>query len=561
MPNNYTNNNAWAHKQDLAKYIHERLGSTDEILKEWDRGTYPVDGSTVAKFWYKIQAAPAIEIVGDYDCDGICASHIMSTSIHSLYPNKKIKVRIPRRFSEGYGINMKIAEEIVANMPKGTLVITVDNGIAAADVLEYLESKGYPVLLTDHHELREGCRIPKVEMVIDPAVHELPNPFDGRYWCGAAVAYKLCAPMISKELDKEMSVFAGVATVADCMDLREGNWGLVRHTIQDFRNGTAPVSLCNLLTKMKQDPAYCMEDTLGFYLGPAFNAPGRLLDKGASEVLKYLHNPTEEACDNIVALNEQRKSIRDDEYAMVVTHLEHTGHINDCPLWVAMPGLHEGIVGILAGRLAEDFKRPAIVLTNVEGKPGVLKGSARNSGDFNIFQYLSNLPQDTFLRMGGHKGAAGLSMTEESFQKVRNAYPVDLKEVQESASNSKIRLAIDKWEIPGISTLLDKFRPFGQGNEAPEFEVEVDMEKDHAKMLKDLHLCIEGPRLHPDVKGDFSVKYKLMHFNHVPNDLKNPNHFVMHGTIGESGFGGIVTPQFLADEVTDMENSYKEELE
>lgn len=547
------------HKQDLAKYIHERLGSTDEMLHEWDTRKYDVNGRVVSKFWNNIQNAPAVVIVGDYDCDGICASHIMSTSIHSLYPNKRIKVRIPRRFSEGYGINMTIAEDIVQNMPAGTLVITVDNGIAAAEVLEYLQAHGFPVALTDHHELRKGCKIPNVDMVIDPSVKELDNPFEGNYWCGAAVAYKLCEPMINSDLAKDMSVFAGVATVADCMDLKEGNWGLVRHTIQAFRNGTAPVSLCNLLKLMKQDPAYCMEDTIGFYLGPAFNAPGRLMDKGATEVLKYLNSPTDVACENIVALNEQRKSIRDDEYQQVVVHLQHTGHINDCPLWVSLPGLHEGIVGILAGKLSEEFKRPAIVLTNVEGKPGVLKGSARNYGDFNIFQYLSSIPAEDFLRMGGHKGAAGLSMTEEAFEKVRNAYPVDLKEIQESTIGTKIHMAIDKWEIPGISQVLDKFRPFGQGNEAPEFEVEIDMNKDHAKMLKDLHLCVEGPRLHPDIKGDFSVKYKLMHFNHVPNDLKDPEHFKMLGTIGESGFGGIVTPQFLAEEVMDIDEDKQED--
>lgn len=101
-----------SHIQELEKYLHERLGTTDEILQEWEHSDYPVDGKLVAKAWGKIQNAPEIKIVGDYDADGVCASFIMFSAIHSLYPEKKIKVRIPRRFSEGYGINQAIADEI-----------------------------------------------------------------------------------------------------------------------------------------------------------------------------------------------------------------------------------------------------------------------------------------------------------------------------------------------------------------------------------------------------------------------------------------------------------------
>jgi single-stranded-DNA-specific exonuclease len=530
------------HKIDLTNALKNQLGVTEEILSSWETEKYPVDGQVISHFWGYVKDAPAITIVGDYDCDGICASYIMSTGIKSLFPKKQVKVRIPRRFSEGYGINDIIADEIISTMPAGSLVITVDNGIAAAPVLERIAQSGYKVIITDHHELREGCKLPELDMVIDPAVPSLSNPFVGRYWCGAGVAYKLCEPVILEELAKDLSVFAGLATVADCMELKEGNWGLVRNAIKAFREKKAPKALRSLLAAMGQDPDFCNEEHFGFYLGPAFNAPGRLLDKGAVEVLKYLFHPTPEGCERIVDLNNQRKSIRDTEYEIVKEEITKTGQSKACPIWIAVEGLHEGIVGILAGKVAEEYHRPAIILTNVENNPGMLKGSARSYGEFNIFAYLSSMPE-YFSKMGGHKGAAGLSITEENFQLAKkNQIPPG--RIEDSLTVSSLNFPIRQWEIPGINEVLLKFRPFGEGNAAPKFEVQVDMEKDGARYIgeKKNHLLIQ----------DKSGRYKLTHFNHVPNELSDADHFGMRGTISGSAFAGVETPSFNAEEVFDL---------
>lgn len=357
-------------KKILEKELYKQLDINASTLKEWETDTYPVDGYIISKFWKEIEKAPYVQIVGDYDVDGICASHILSTSIRSLYPQKKVSVRIPRRFSEGYGINDVIADELITKLPSDSLIITVDNGIAAANVLERLRTYGFTVIVTDHHEAKENTPLPVVDMLIDPAVTNIPNPLTGKYWCGAGVAFKLCEPMLKEEIRKELECFAGLATVADCMELKEGNWALVRRAIKTFREKKAPKSFKMLLKEMGKDANFCNEEDFGFYLGPAFNAPGRLLDKGAIEVLKYLYNPTEEDCKQIVFLNNERKRIRDEEYEQIKTYIFENGLADTYPLWVSYPNLHEGIVGILAGKLAEDFKRPAIVLTNIESTPG-----------------------------------------------------------------------------------------------------------------------------------------------------------------------------------------------
>ena len=525
-------------KRKLEELLHKQLGSSKALLKEWEDNPYMTDGETVSNFWKEVEDAEYIRIIGDYDVDGICACHIMLTSIQSVFPDKRISVRIPRRFSEGYGINNAIADEIISTAPKGSLIITVDNGIAAGEVIKKIRAAGHRVIVTDHHEMREGGVLPEAEMLIDPSVKELPNPFTGNYWCGAGVAYKLCEPIISEELSKELEVFAGLATIADCMELKEGNWAIVRKAIKTFRAKKAPKALKMLLKEMGQDPNFCNEDHFGFYLGPAFNAPGRLLDRGAIEVLKYLHNPTEEGCKRIVALNDQRKKIRDDEFAIVKSYISTHGLTESNPIWVAIPGLHEGIVGILAGKVAEEYKRPAIVLTNTED--GNFKGSARSYGDFNVFKYLSSM-FELFVKMGGHKGAAGLAISPENFE-IAKSHQLSNTEARLAAEANFKTMTIMPNEIPGISSTLNKFRPFGEGNAAPLFEMEIDSAVNNIKMIGDKknHLLIMGDR------------YKITHFNHYDKPLSNENRFGIIGKINGSAFAGKETPTFNVEEAFDI---------
>ena len=552
------------HKIDLTQSLMNQLGATEEILQKWETEKYQADGDTVAQFWNYIKPAPAVYIVGDYDVDGICATYTMKASIRENFPDKQVITRIPRRFSEGYGINESIAEEIKATLPKGSVIITVDNGIAAAPILEDLEDNGYVVLMTDHHELREGCQVPNVTMTIDPSVKEIPNPLDGRYWCGAAVAYKLCEPMISEKLAHELSVYAGLATVADCMVLKEGNWGMVRHALKAFREKTAPEALCMLLKGLRQSSVIVNEDAFGFYLGPAFNAPGRLLDNGAARVLEYLDHPTKEGCKEICTLNGDRRQLRDEEYEIVLKEIHDKGMEKDCPIWVAVDGLHEGIVGILAGKVSEEFQVPAIVLTNTE--QGFLKGSARAYGEFDIFKYLSSMP-DKFLRMGGHPGAAGLSMTRENFEEAKKNQV--RMEHGEDGKPGEIVMKIRSFEIPGLNAVLGKFRPFGEGNQIPKFELEVDLGNLRADEVWRTFGKDVNENRHFGIK-DKNDRWDAIHFFHYPNTLSNKNHFGMIGTIGSSEtdvyskYGGKYKkemPVFNAEEAFDIdeENNSRDE--
>lgn len=526
------------HVRALEKALHKQLGTTDEILKLWEEKDYPADSGVSSKLWKYIEGAKYIRIIGDYDADGICASHILSKSIKSVFPDKKVSVRIPRRFSEGYGMNMAIADEIIEEMDKdNSLIITVDNGIKAKEPLEKLKKLGYKVIITDHHSLDEKDEIPNVDMCIDPAVDALPNPLEGNYWCGAAVAYKLCEQFLDEPLSHDLKIYAAIATKADCMPLREGNWGLLRYAIKEIRKGNCPEALSKLLLSMNQATEVLDEETIGFYLGPAFNAPGRLMDRGAVEVLKYLNRPTDEERDNLIALNDKRKELKKEEYERIVKHLKDTGGINMCPIWVSLPGLHEGIVGILAGELVKEFHKPAIVLTNAENNPDEIKGSARSYGDFDMFEYLSKM--STYLTgFGGHKGAAGLRLKSENFDKVRS-FQID--ESLLTNTEEILHIMINKEEIPSMCKIVNKFRPFGEGNLAPVFETDIDLNKDGARFSKDgKHVFIDNPK----------ENYKITYFNYC--DKEKAEKFGAFGHISENYFANRITPMLNIDESFDL---------
>ena len=138
----------------LQQELQNQLHASPQTLQEWLHSPFYLDGDLVSEFWRHIKNAPKVAIVGDYDVDGVCAAFETIKAIKEVCPGKPIYARLPRRFSEDYGMNQNIVNEIKEKCPKGSVVITVDNGISAADLLEGLEKDGYTVLMTDHHELK-----------------------------------------------------------------------------------------------------------------------------------------------------------------------------------------------------------------------------------------------------------------------------------------------------------------------------------------------------------------------------------------------------------------------
>lgn len=225
-----------------------------------------------------IKNGEQITIVGDYDVDGITASSIMYLTLKEM--GAKVKVRLPRRLSEGFGLSEKIVDEI----DKG-VVITVDNGIAAIDAIKKAKEKGLTVYVTDHHLPNEG-KIPEADIVIDP---HLEGTADFENYCGAGIAYKLSSLLVSdKQFNNKMAGLAALGTVCDVMKLNEDNRAIVINGMNNMtKEKQQTFGLYCLLKKYYKEQNVTMTD-IGFTLGPTLNAPGRLQDKGALESLKAL---------------------------------------------------------------------------------------------------------------------------------------------------------------------------------------------------------------------------------------------------------------------------------
>lgn len=528
----------------IKKAVYGRLHIKDALeVEQWEHTDYRADTEVANEFIRNFAGKDRIIILGDYDCDGICASHIARESLEEIFPETKVDVLLPQR-KEGYGLNRRMVEYCKAACGNGekVAVITVDTGITAKEKLGMIKAAGATVVLTDHHSMAESDvdQLPDVDMVINPALGFVKNPLTGREWCGAAIVYKMFEAFLPVESGSRLKCYAGLATVADVITMREGSWQLVRETLDLFHAGKAPEALQMLAMALNRDMDYLTEDDFSYYLAPAFNAPGRLYDAGAVQVLDFLKYPSGEKAIELVEINNERKAIRDAETALVFETIEAQHKQNDNPIWVYVPALHKGIVGIIASNIVEKYGTSACVLT--DSGNGVYTGSARSydETEFDMFAYLSG-HKDLFLKMGGHPGAAGFSITAENYGKIS-------KTVTQKPEKKKTRCIPAKLaDIPYITRLTGPLRPFGRGFLEPVFEMEVDLDHIPGRFVgeKKNHLSIYNT--YP--------KYKVIHFFHVPNSLKNKVNFIARGTVRESYYKNVMTPEFAIREVDDIPDS------
>ena len=347
------------------------------------------------------------------------------------------------------------------------------------------------------------------------------------------MVYKLLENKLSDTLRKELSVYAGLATVADVMTLQEENWVLVRNTIQKLRNKDVDLAIRYLMEEGGQSFPYANEDTFGFFLGPVFNAAGRIMDDGAMDVIAYLKHPTREQAAELIAVNEKRQKMVKEQGELAESYIRNNGLEQTAPIWIGMNGLHQGILGIIAGNLAEKYKVPVICLTKKED--GTYKGSARSYGDFNIYEYLNGMRED-LLSFGGHPGAAGLSLDELGFMKCKD------RQISIQEMNTKLHgIPMELDDIPYLFSKLEDYRPFGEGNPTPLFETDVNLDKENYRYLKDIHLSVERDG------------YKLMSFSHKNKSLSDNAHFHTVGKLKENVWNDKKTIQFICDDVYNEE--------
>lgn len=533
---------------NIKKEILEMLNIDENLLVLWQNTNYSADIRVSLKMREVLDDTDIIIIAGDYDCDGLCATHITETACKELYKDKKIYTLIPTR-KEGYGLNERIVNFCKNKTKEGKVcVITVDTGIKEKNKLEEIKKSGCKVILTDHHILQNEEDLPNVDLIIDPNVSFIENPLVGTNWCGASVIYKIFENLVSPDISKYLMNFAGIATIADIITLREGSWQLVKRTLNNLHEN-APFNLQLLTSVLGRDIFHLSEDDIGYYIAPAFNAPGRL-EYDSKMVLDFLNNPTGEKAQELKEINDERKEIRDNELELVINKIHQEHKENDNPIWVYIPDLHEGIVGILAGHVLEEFKTSACICTDDEN--GNIKGSSRSYGSFDMYEYLER-NQQYLLKWGGHKGAAGFTLTKENYQKISK----DVKEKEIISNVDTPPLSIDLVDIPYISRMLSIIRPFGEGYREPIFETDINL----AKCKYDVRYIGENKN-HLSINNNVP-KYKLIHFYHKEDEkkLSDKNKFKAYGRIHNSYYKNFCTPEMLITDIEDISiNEHEHDL-
>ena len=412
-----------------------------------------------------------ITIYGDYDCDGITASSILFWTLRWLGCTS-VAVILPKRFSEGYGLSMKGVNRI-----KEGLLITIDNGIAAVNEIAAAKEKGLKVVVLDHHLLREDGQIPAADVVVDPSA--IPGS-DFSHYCGAGIAYKLACILLDDpaQLDK-LSALAAIGTVADVMPLIGDNRNIVIKGLRQLNNGP---NLPGVYALLKYLELYNVtEMDIGFKLGPIVNAAGRMHDAGAEEVFNLLVCEDPRVCTAMAAaltsINEERKAVVEQGIEICEQLIEENCmYGNDIMVvytTMASPvQLHEGVVGILAGRIAEKYKVPAIVLTEIEG--GMLKGSGRTFGEIHLKKVLDSAA-DILARYGGHAGAAGLSVPLNRVDDLQDRLAETMASIEKGAEADPdtvyYDIEVNAFQIPAVMEKLKQFAPFGEGNPRIAFKV------------------------------------------------------------------------------------------
>ena len=418
-----------------------------------------------------------IVIYGDYDADGMTGTAILIICLRLL--GADVTYYVPNRLEEGYGLSDEALRTLASRGAQ--LIISVDCGIASINEADTAKSLGLELIVTDHHEFAE--RLPEAAAIVHPRLPGHDYPFAGL--CGAGVAFKLAWAICqrasqSKKVSEPMRNFllsavglAAIGTIADVVPLLDENRILVHHGLKSLFS-QPPLGIRKLLevTKLHEKSSLDSEN-IAFTLAPRLNAAGRFgqaqlavelmttdSEQRAQQLAEYIHelNGSRDSLERsiMIGANKQIKEEFDAD--------------NDPGFVLAGRDWHVGVIGLVAGRLAEKFGRPVVLISldKLGVKPGV--GSARSGGSTNLHQALSACSEH-LVGFGGHAAAAGLKIEESRIEAFRGAF-CDQLSTQSTSSVGEVEVCIDgeaplSQLTPQVVRQIEQMAPFGKGNPRP----------------------------------------------------------------------------------------------
>ena len=500
-----------------------------------------------------------IGIYGDYDVDGTTSCALFYQYFQML--NIDVELFQPSRFVEGYGVHPGSIDNAIESGVK--LLITVDCGITNCETADYALEKNIDLIITDHHkDIRD--EMPKAYAVVNPNRRDEPIDFPHRALAGVGVAFAVCLEIkniLDKEEKKTPSIYpllqyVAIGTICDMANLNPMNMKLTRHGLKQIIDTTYSGVACFFNDEDRVAP-FIGSEKISFYVGPLINSKGRLdhPEKALNLLIAKNHKDAFENYSHLEISNRERKIIQkevfDEAKLQVIKNIKYTDPLINI---VYEPHWHEGVIGIVASKLVETFEVPAVVFSDASDK-GVIKASCRSAGELNLFDALKSC-EDLFLKFGGHKAAAGLSMKKENlpaFKEKMNSYLQGIPEIERTVQDQyDIEISFNDINRQLVKE-LESMEPFGMGNNRPVFRIK-DCRIESFKILKDLH--VKWTFVHKD---NPKMKIGGISFNFIgkwnapsPEELYNvQNHegLTVQFQIGINRFRGNEIIQLMVDKV------------
>ncbi len=443
---------------DIEQILHSRVKEdTYKTLKSIPTpDTFKDMQKATQRIIKAIQNDEAINVVGDYDVDGVTSTALMVNFFTAI--GVEINYIIPNRFEHGYGLSPIILEEIYDG-----IIITVDNGISAIEAAKICKDRGLDLIITDHHTV--GVQLPEAYAIVNPKQSDCPFPF--KDICGAQVAWYLCASIkntlkIQYNLMELFDLLA-LAIVADIMPMKSLNQTMVKAGLKAIQQSQRP---CMIALRQRYGLDVITEEDIGFKIAPLINCAGRMSDP--SIALEFLLSFDEfEAnmqLDYLLELNEARKQ----EQLQIFNEAKAQVDENDKVIVVSSQKWNEGIIGIVASKLCEKYKKPSIVFSMEEKKA---KASARSTAEVNLYELIASCSEllDGF---GGHKQAAGLSLHPQKIQEFKEMLNMNIEQqvqLEDDCENNSLGGFCISEVGETVYNLIESYRPYGITNPYPIF--------------------------------------------------------------------------------------------
>ena len=482
--------NKWLKRSDVPEHISEivrqRTGMSEQELLN-DVKAYHINNMSeaMALFTNAVIKREMMIFHTDYDADGINCANIARNLADVLGVTDVVKVVVPRRFSDGYGVQVRHVETYAEWGCK--LLVLADNGIAAIEPVKRAKELGMKVLILDHHEKfvndQKEVVLPDADVLCDPHV----TGADFVDYCGAGLMYVFANSIVStcpwlsdstkKKFYEVTSVYAAIGTIADVVSLTGENRRIVQAGIENALAGKASTGMLELLKDANMLDRITAPQ-MAFFLCPMFNAYGRLDDGGSaavSDATSYMgvHDESvENNCQIIKDKNEERKKLAEEAFVRAVDYINANNLQNERFIVFIDEEGSAGINGLTAGKLTEKYRRPSIVVSPTIDD-NILKGSGRSRYWANLKEILDQ-SNEFIEKYGGHPGACGITLTRDKIDDFIKAVN-DLTPEAPAEEQSDIILYDKECRVVNLRKMFEeteKYQPFGEGN--PEIVFRID---------------------------------------------------------------------------------------